>query len=359
MRKSLIARVSVLHKNNHEALSCMLSLITALFLAGVGHSSSLEPLQLRSLSTPECGTDYQITRREACGDESYFSCANRACPGYQPEEIFTTEEEGDLDCTDARSCNEAAKGIAGSACTQPVGFGPTVLVSWQLKGTTVVARCKYLETIKSCDIKACGVSAYKPCQDLTKPYNKTCSLLLTRGELDEYIASVKRDASDKSLEFILNKSVFLSAIKREKSQGCFIKKYDGIKQFEGVVVALKIQFKDTYGFAYDGLKYSCDDETAESEEVSFRNVQCSALSSDDIQTGLGLSSTDIEALNFYTNCGLQRTYKIPEQWLRFNLSEITRLLTDLVAKNDPAVKVTLDGLKAKLEKSKVPTLEGN
>lgn len=88
-------------------------------------------------------------------------------------------------------------------------------------------------------------------------------------------------------------------------------------------------------------------------------MQCSALSSDDIQAGLTLSSTDVEALNFYTNCGLQRTYKIPEKWIRFNLSEVTRLLADLVARNDPAVKATLDELKAKLEKSKVPTQEGN
>ncbi len=226
----------------------MLSFITALFLAGAGHSSSLEPLQLRSLSTPECGTAYQITRREECGDESYHTCPNRACPGYQPEEMFTAEEEGDMDCTDARSCNEAAKGIAGSVCTQPVGFAPTELVSWQLKGTTVSAKCKYLETIKSCAIKACGVSAYLPCPDLTKPYNKTCSLLLTRPEIDDYIASLQREVSDRSLEFILNKSVFLSAIKRESTQGCFIKKYDGIKQFEGVIAALKIQFNDTYGF---------------------------------------------------------------------------------------------------------------
>ncbi|MCX6127525.1 MAG: hypothetical protein NTX25_00500, partial [Proteobacteria bacterium] len=236
--------------------------------------------------------------------------------------------------------------------------GPGKLISFWDEGGQLGVECQSSELIKSCPSQTCGPKSFKACQDLSQAINNTCSLLMNRSELEDYIGAVEAEVESNARLYSIYKANFLVQAKDKRESACFIKEFDGNDQYTDVIEALKFKFEETYKEAYSPTLFDCDSTVNISEELNFRELRCASTSETDVLAKLNDASLDAAYKRFYGNCLSQKAYQAPEFWFRFNITEINRLLNDGVAIKDEGLAQRLQELKAKMDVKKVAKAEG-
>ncbi len=334
----------------------MFAAILSLFLSGAAHTKATTPLQPRLYTGEECGISYPSNQRAECGVQEYNSCPSASCAGYVPARVEEVRIPIPL-CRNPRTCSAEYQAKASSACVRPSAFRKAgKLVDWhQEGGEAIVAKCQISEEIKSCPALACGVKSFNSCQDLSKPIPKTCSLLMNRDEVAEYIEAVRGEIEMNAQIYAIQRAMYLVQAVDKHDSACFIAKWDSNEQFSPVIEELKLRFADQYGEDYFASAQDCTSSVAPSDDLSFKDLRCSVISQGDVITKLSAQDTTQDAglRRFYSDCLSQKAYQIPEAWFLFNLSEIDRLLGDVVARGNSDMAQDLRQLKTDMESKNI------
>lgn len=332
----------------------MFAIIASLFLSGAAHTNAADPLSLRSYTGEECGVSYASTERAECGVREWNSCPSAACPDSKPEEDFTVYTPTPL-CRNPRNCNGEYKNAAANACSRSNFLRRSGrLITWGLEGPDGInATCKASAVIASCPAQACGAKAFNPCPDLNLATNNTCSLLMTRIEVSDYIESARSQIDLNAQLYATQKAIFLVQAKTKQESACLIRDWTGKDQFEDLVNELKSRFLMTYGEAFDAQPYDCQNEALAPEEYNYRDLRCTVVSQAEVLKKLDNPALETDLRTFYGTCLTQKAYQAQERWFKHNIGETSRLINDVVAARDGQKAEALNRLKNDMEAKKV------
>jgi hypothetical protein len=285
----------------------MFAIIFSLFISGAAHTNAANPLAFRSYTGEECGVSYPSTERLECGVREFNSCPSASCPGSLPAQEFEARTPLPL-CRNPRNCSAEYKAKASSACMRSTPFRrPGRLIDWHSEGPDgIVAKCLSSEVIASCPAQACGPKAFNSCPDPARPFNNTCSLLMTRNEVSDYIETARSQIEVNAQLYAVQKAMFLIQAKNKQESACFIQKWDGNPQFKDLVIELKSRFNAAYGEAFNAQSYDCTGEANITEELQYRDLRCAVIGQDEVLARLNDSTLEEASRRFYGACLSQK-----------------------------------------------------
>jgi hypothetical protein len=384
-----------------------------LFLTFARPLSALTHSPLKTITGSECGISgyvqtqrkacgvekYRSDRGEVCGAEKYNSRADLSCPGSDAggREIRTTGSayNGNAGLNVSINWNTAVGStIQGNENIQAIiGYNyanANTFGEWDSKTGAWIRetnywKCRlqaasnpqfsyaavsciakpYAATCEKkefgpalwafCENKAFGDLSYFSCDDPNQPIYGTCQIRKTNAELEAYTSTVANDIDYNATLFATNLATFLARIQDKIQMACLIDTYYLNPQYSALIGDLVDKYESNFGELYEQNQYAdqcLSDIAPVPQEVTFNELKCSALTTDDIRAGLK-NTADPATKRFYNNCFSQKSYELPKSWFTFHLEEIDLLLDDVIAKNNASAKQSLLDLKTSLKSADV------